>query len=364
LGGFLTDLADIPLPSPENALPTASCVVSGPPIEPLTRLLVYNDDQWESFILEWVAECLKGKYLQVQKFGGAGDKGIDIAAFCDAQKLAGVWDLYQCKHYDHPIAPSDIWPEIGKVLWHSFSKTFAAPRAYYFVAPRDVGTKLNLLLNNSIELRTQVLEIWDPTIIDKIGKAPVPLTGAFRDYVEKFDFSIFQSLPPRDLVEQHRSTSFFLGRFGGGLPSRPKPPGAPSEISVIESVYISKLLDAYGDHKKVPTPTLSELAQWKPLKDHFLRQREAFYHAESLRVFIRDKVEAGTFESLQTEILDAIIDVTESDHADGFECVKQALVAAQNLPLTGHALGSTALTSDKRGICHQLANEDRVKWTK
>ncbi|WP_219993546.1 ABC-three component system protein [Asticcacaulis tiandongensis] len=360
----MTDLADIPAPPSDNTLLTASGVVSGPLIEPLTRLLVYNDEQWESFILEWVAECLKGKYLQVQKFGGAGDKGIDIAAFCDDQKLAGVWDLYQCKHYDHPIAPSDIWPEIGKVLWYSFSNTFSAPRAYYFVAPRDVGTKLNLLLNNSTQLRTEILAIWDNKIIGEIGKAPVPLTGKFLAYVEKFDFSIFKSLSPREVVEQHRTTSFFVGRFGGGLPARPKPPRAPAEISVTESIYISKLLDAYGEHKKVPTPTLSELTQWKPLKDHLLRQREAFYHAESLRVFIRDKVEAGTFESLQSEILDAIIDVAESDHADGFECVKQALVAAQNLPLTGHALGSTALTADKRGICHQLANEDRVKWTK
>ncbi|WP_341872369.1 ABC-three component system protein [Mesorhizobium metallidurans] len=32
--------------------------------------------------------------------------------------------------------------------------------------------------------------------------------------------------------------------------------------------------------------------------------------------------------------------------------------------LDAHPLGGSALVKDKRGICHQLANEDRLKWTK
>ena len=44
------------------------------------------------------------------------------------------------------------------------------------------------------------------------------------------------------------------------------------------------------------------------LKDHFRRQREAFYEAESLRVFARDSVPPGTFESLLDDIHDGVID--------------------------------------------------------
>jgi hypothetical protein len=131
-----------------------------------------------------------------------------------------------------------------------------------------------------------------------------------------------------------------------------------------ESVYVRQLFAAYADHKKADVPNLATLSAWKPLQDHFKRQRECFYHAESLRVFVRDKVEPGTFEGLQEEIYHGVADVCEGEHPDGFERVKAVTSAAQHVPLDAHPLGSCAMVKDRRGICHQLANEKRLKWTK
>src|SRR2546427_7640705 len=47
--------------------------------------------------------------------------GIDIAGFADDKRLKGVWDNYQCKHYDHALRPGDVWVEFGKVIWYSYS---------------------------------------------------------------------------------------------------------------------------------------------------------------------------------------------------------------------------------------------------
>ena len=74
-------------------------------------------------------------YKQVQRFSGAGDMGIDVAGFVDDKRLQGVWDNYQCKHYDHALKPSDVWAEFGKIIWYSFKGEYTAPRRYYFVAP-------------------------------------------------------------------------------------------------------------------------------------------------------------------------------------------------------------------------------------
>jgi hypothetical protein len=64
----------------------------------------YSAAEWEAFTEEWAHYCLKKIYVQVQRFGGAKDRGIDIAGFTDDQKLLGVWDNYQCKRYlDHAI---------------------------------------------------------------------------------------------------------------------------------------------------------------------------------------------------------------------------------------------------------------------
>lgn len=181
---------------------TASQVQFGPPIEPLTRILSYQSADWESFVDEWVSHCLKAKYKTVLRFTGGGDRGIDVAGFADDKLLEGVWDNYQCKHFDHPVMPSEAWPELGKILWHSFNKHYAPPRDYYFVAPRGTGTTLTQYLSNKTRLKLELLKVWDKNVKDAITDTqPVPLEGAFAQYVDKFDFGIFKPISIRTVVE-------------------------------------------------------------------------------------------------------------------------------------------------------------------
>ena len=356
---------EIAAPPAPKTLPSASLLQAGPPIEPISRLMVYTPDQWEEFIDEWVSGVLKANYSSVRRFTGANDRGIDIAGFADAAMLSGEWDLYQCKRFQGSVSPSAAWPEIGKVLWHSFQGHYKAPRAYYFMAPKGIGTTLNQLLAHAQNLKARVKKEWDKNIAGAItGTATIALDGAFASYVDAFDFSIFKSISPRELIDQHRATPYFLSRFGGALPARPKPGGPPEDIQDNEQTYVGHLLAAYGDHTKQPVADVAALAQWTPLREHFRRSRESFYHAESLRVFVREKVEPGTFETLQDEIYDGVIDTVDGQHTDGLERVKAAVKAAQDMSLDAHPLGASALTKDRHGICHQLANEDRLTWTK
>lgn len=362
--GAATDFTDIAPPPPSPTMLTASQVQSGPPIEPLVRIVTYEPGQWETFIDEWVSS-LKTKYHKVLRYTGANDRGIDVAGFEDEKYLQGIWDNYQCKHYRDAITPGTAWPEIGKMLWYSFNGEFASPRAYYFVAPRGTGTTLTQYLTNSVALKSALIEAWPKSVADKITTTQlVKLEGKFAEYVDAFDYSVFQPMSPREVIEQHRATPYFIARFGGGLPPRPTVGAPPIDLGDHESVYVARLLEAYADHTKAEVPDLSALKQWRPLEDHFKRQRECFYHAESLRVFVRDKVEPGTFESLQNEIYHGVVDTADGDHPDGFERVKAVTQAAQDVPLDAHPLGASALVKDKRGICHQLVNEDRLKWKK
>ena len=82
------------------------------------RVRTFSPDDWEEFVEEW-ATSLDGSYKKVRRFGGAGDLGVDIAGFCTYQGFQGAWDNYQCKRYDHPLRPSDVWVEIGKIIYHS-----------------------------------------------------------------------------------------------------------------------------------------------------------------------------------------------------------------------------------------------------
>ncbi len=152
---------DILPPLTASGVLSADQALYGHHIPPQQQILVYSSEQWEVFVQEWAHYCLKTLYAEVQRFAGAGDRGIDIAGFTDAHKLKGVWDNYQCKHYDHALYPSDALPEIGKLLWYTFTKAFAAPRRYYFVAPRGVGTTLNGNLSNAPELKKALIAGWD-----------------------------------------------------------------------------------------------------------------------------------------------------------------------------------------------------------
>lgn len=354
---------DIDAPSAPVGEVTASQVVHGPSIPPQQRLLTYSPNQWEDFVHEWVHYCLKKTYKQVQRFSGAGDMGIDVVGFMEAQRLKGVWDNYQCKHYDHALAPADVWPEFGKIIWYSFAGEYAAPRRYYFVSPWGAGTKLSRLLGNATKLREELIANWDKNVKNAITKTQeVALEPALRAYVDAFDFSIFEAKTALELVDDHRVTSVYAARFGGGLPPRPVAGKPPATVASTESRYVTQLLSAYGEHTGTTVTDPAAVAQPK-LKEHFRRQREAFYEAEALRVFARDTVPPGTFESLQDDIYDGVIDTHDATHTDGFVKVCAVTKAARDMQITANALISCTNPKDRDGICHQLVNDERLRWT-
>jgi hypothetical protein len=358
------DWKDINEPGNRTSVVTAAQVATGPVIPPQQRLLTYSPDQWEGFVEEWAYYCLKKTYKHVQRFSGAGDMGLDIAGFVDDERLQGVWDNYQCKHYDHALAPSEVWPEFGKIIWHSFKGEYTTPRRYYFVAPWGAGTKLSRLLANASKLHNELIENWDKYVKAAITQTQqVPLDAALRAYVDKFDFSIFEAKTSLQLVDDHRRSPVHAARFGGGLPPRPTAGKPPAEVASGESHYVTQLLGAYGEHTNTTVTDPSAISPQK-LKDHFRRQREAFYEAESLRVFARDTVPSGTFESLQNDIYIGVIDTHDSVHTDGYHKVCAVTKAAQEVQITANALISSANPKDRHGICHQLVNDERLWWKK
>ncbi|HCK0544984.1 TPA: hypothetical protein NII24_003411 [Pseudomonas aeruginosa] len=355
---------DINKPSSPTTAVTAAQVANGPVIPPQQRLLTYSPDEWEGFVEEWAYYCLPAKYKHVQRFSGAGDMGIDIAGFSDDRRLKGVWDNYQCKHYDHALRPGDVWVEFGKVIWYSYSGEYVTPRHYYFVSPRGAGTSLSRLLANAAKLREELIANWDKNVKDEITSTQVvPLDPALRAYVDSFDFSIFDAKTALQLVDDHRSTPVHAARFGGGLRTRPASEKPPQELAATESRYVTQLLGAYGEHTGVVVTDPSALSVPK-LKDHFRRQREAFYEAESLRVFARDSVPPGTFESLLDDIHGGVIDTHDANHADGYEKACAVTKAARDMQITANALITCTNPKDRDGICHQLVNEDRLRWTR
>ncbi len=353
------------IPEPTASGGTASSLVTfGKTFVPQQQILLYSPAEWEEFTREWV-HSQRSKYVKVLRFAGANDMGIDIAGLCDAKGLSGVWDNYQCKHYDDPLIPSRSAVEIGKIIWYSFKKQYSPPRKYYFIAPKDCGIQLSKLLANTDSLKTYVLDNWDKYCKTAItDKEEIELTGEFKAYAEAFDFSIFTSRPCLEIIDEHRTTPWFAIRFGGGLPERPSVSAPPTEVAPSESRYLTQLYEAYSDYKGVTLSDVSALSPWSDLSEHYHRQRELFYHAEALKNFARDTVPPGTFEDLQQEVHSGVVDVEAAPHPNAFLRLNAVTQAATALQLTSNALISVVKIQDRKGICHQLANDDKLTWKK
>lgn len=357
------DPDSVGITAPENeVLLNSSTARSGKLLSPDQHLLLMTAGDWEDFIKEW-AQFQKTKYHLVDRLGGANDHGIDVAGFVTDKGFNGEWDNYQCKYYTGaPLAPGTAIPEIGKLIWHVFKGKITLPRKYYFFAPKDCGPSLKKLLLNSSDLKKMLHEKWDDWCSKLITtKHPIELSGEFAEFVDNVDFSIFQYKPRHEVIEDHRKTPYFVIRFGGGLPQRPTPEKPSAKPLSEESRYISQLYEAYSDKENMNVDS-GNIASFSKLDAHYNRQREAFFHAESLKNFARDSVPDGTFKSLQAEIHSGVIDTCDEEHEHGVARMKAVIDRANAIQLTENGLIQVTKVQDRHGICHQLANKDELTW--
>lgn len=352
-------------PNPQKGLYSSEHVSSGIPIPKTQRVQLFSADEWEEFTEEW-ASSIKSSYHCVKRFAGAGDKGLDVVGFIASNQFSDGWDNYQCKFYDKPLTPTNVWVEFGKIIYFTKCGEYTVPRKYYFVAPKQIGTKLGKLLANAPKLKEELKANWEKHCEDGItSTAKIKLEGDLLSHFERFDFTIFDSVSLVRMLEQHVSTPFHTVRFGGGLGARPQPVIPPEDTVSMDHRYIRQLLSVYaqtiGDDQK--SPDLSLLDKDDKIRSNFQRQRERFYHAESLRNFSRDTVPVGVFEALQDDIFDGVVDVCESQHTSGMARLNATMSQAANVTVDASALTSVTRTRDKQGMCHQLVNDCRLNWS-
>lgn len=333
---------------------------------PLVKLVqILPPDDWEGFTEEW-AHSLEPGYNKVVRFTGAGDMGRDVVGFSSEEYFNGPWDNYQCKRYGVQLQPAHIWVELGKIIYYSHIGEFKPPQNYYFAASMDIGLKLKKLLTKPAELKKLLTDNWEGYCRDGITEtASIPLEGDLNAYLDAFDFKIFKALSLVEMLKGHSKTIFHARRFGvANIPPRPKVDLPPVDLQPNESRYVKQLLQAYSEYLSVTVTDIAQLSKWPEIERHFNRSRELFYHAESLRSFARDSVDPGTFDAVTDEIYHGVVDKCDLDYPNGLVRVRSTVSHAGTLTPSCNALCVRVQTQDKHGICHHLANENRLKWVK
>lgn len=356
----LTALPDLPT---VDTVPTAAEVAAGPPLSPAKRVWLYDSVEWERFILEW-AHAVDEPYVHVQALGGPGDRGLDVAGFLTQRGLEADWDCFQCKHYDGTLTPGEIWREIAKILLAVLDGYCTLPRRYLIFSPKGSGPKLSKLLNSPSDLRSAFIAELAKLDGSLRKNLPPERIDALTSYANRIDFALFGEMDLEKVLKVHRKTPYYSLRFGATLPSRPRPNIPPDIPAQSETRYVEQLVEVYVEKFAHEDFNPGQIKDHPWTGRHFPRQREAFYCAESLRVFARDSVPEGTFGKLQEDVYAGVVEVEELDHPDGHTRLTLVLQAATQVDLSSNALISVSDPRDRKGICHQLANEDRLTWVR
>jgi hypothetical protein len=343
---------------------TAQQVSTGMLIDPINIIKIMSASEWETLTGEWLD--IKEDYIRIENPGGAGDMGRDIIAYIEEPKINPenyAWDCYQCKHYSKSLMPSDIWQEFGKIIYYTFKKKYPIPKRYYFVAPLGIGTSLSDLLDNPKQLKISLKDNWEKYCKEKISeKESIPLAGNLLQYFDTFDFSIFDKIPPKQIVQEHKKHPNHSLRFGGGLPPRNRTTEIPPLETEIHLRYINQLKSAYNSDADEEIKEISKIELSK-YKSHFQRARKSFYRAEELRAFTRDNLPFHVYEDFQNDILESIINLVEDElHTNAFIKLKEVENQASNTAIESNPVREVCQTIDKKGVCHQLVNDNKISW--
>lgn len=338
---------------------TVADLQHGPRLSPKQIVYFYSADQWEDFVEEWT-KALAQRYVKVERVGGANDKGVDVAAFLTASGYEGEWDCYQCKNYSSALGAYDARQEILKILRAVLEGFFILPRRYLFVSPKGCSGSLSKLLNSPSKLRDDFLKNLEAGKPLAAGLDQA-LLSKIRHFAASIDFSVFNAADLADIIEDIKGTPSYLARFGGNFPGRPVAETPPDTPRPHEARYLEQLVEVHRERFGSVISCTDDALSHPDSSVHIRRQRVAFYSAETLRLFARDNVPRETFEDLQNEVLEGVVDIHEGAYAGGYERLNAVMAQSATLQLSNALVLVTTLV-DRKGICHQLANVDKLRW--
>ena len=191
------------------------------------------------------------------------------------------------------------------------------------------------------------------------------VTDDLRKYIEEFDFSIVSDISPITLIDDFSKSPWYKYHFGGGIKKRPASEKPSEKLNNSEKTmpYVKQLLNVYSKEAGQVYETHEELKNNKKLYRHFMRQREGFFSAQSLKRFARDELlNEDSYDSLKEQIEFGILDVYENEHSSELERVKETTKQANSLSISCEEIKDITI-QDKTGMCHELVNDDRIVWS-
>lgn len=141
-------------------------------------------------------------------------------------------------------------------------------------------------------------------------------------------------------------------------------------MTIEEKYYINELYKAYGDAEGISDFKNRDLESFPEYKDDLSDRRIDFYAAETIRRGIMELGRgrfANQFDVLKDETHDSVKDTERRRHFNGYERMLAVMEQAITASPSDYLLCQSPYWISgriKKGVCHQLVNDGRLKWVK
>lgn len=175
--------------------------------------------------------------------------------------------------------------------------------------------------------------------------------------------------PPKKKAVNVKSTLDSLKEIIAALP-RPIAIAVPEELNVTEMTYVSAILEAFAEDAEVQVITQNDLlskSEYAKYKAKFDRYRRDYYSAESIRESLKDtnlSEDEDLFSELKEETYNAVIDKVEEEYVTSYRRMTETLtyIGTVSLSTLIAQIPGWVQSSQKKGLCHMLVNEERIRW--
>jgi hypothetical protein len=324
-------------------------------------ILLLNDEELEVFCREWV----KGKpeYVEVKRFAGTGDMGRDVVGFLTDRRHDEPWDNFQCKQYLRSVSRSQGLLAVGKVLYWASQGNFTPPRNFYFVAPKGLARKLDLLIDSPSEMKKALKDEWDAVCARSITKkAFVPLSADVEAVIDAYDFKNVRAVTLDDMMADPAVRPLLIEKFGAD-PGKYPAAAVPADVQGGEMRYINELVNAYGERAVAPFADHAAVLADAEHGPDLRRQRERFFEADAFQKFYRDNTSAGVISGFRKEMEFGVVDRWRAPFADSLARIEAVMQHAGTVTCAG-PLAKYAFVPVKQGMCHHFVNDGELSWSK
>lgn len=328
-------------------------------------LFSMDEDTYEELVASWAFSCLRHKYCEVYRIGGAGDHGVDVLA-----KLSSLneFDIYQCKHYNNSLSASVVIPEVCKILYFIYLNEIPMPQNYFFVAPKSLNASMLKIVSQSESIRKEVLDNWSKYSCKISDKLDTKLTDNLKSFINKFEFSRFQVISPDGFLERLRENKNLYHQYFGVRREniqRIETP-IPKDVQGTEATYITHLVNAYNSVSDENVVTVDNISSTS-FHRHFSRARECYWLAESLRKMSEENSpgDKDEFEEFKNDMEYHVADTYEGDYENGYERNKAVIADSKSFsPKSERIISGEISSGEKIGACYHLSNDNRLIWIK